>query len=218
MLAGHYAPALVLKRHTARVPLWALFVAVQAVDFLFFFLVFAGAEEAALHPGELPKFSVALGIWSHSLGMTLIYCAVVAGVGALAGYRREGGILALAVGAHWVLDLLVHVPDLPLWMDQGSAVGLGLWRLPVVPWLLECALLVAAGAYLVRGAVPVRRKRIWSLVAGLCVLQTLSEYVIPLPPTQAQLGISALAVYVGASAAAWWAGLAITRAEPPGAA
>ena len=36
MLAGHYGPALAMKARFPRVPLWSLFVAVQAVDIAFF--------------------------------------------------------------------------------------------------------------------------------------------------------------------------------------
>ena len=31
------------------------------------------------------------------------------------------------MGSHWVLDLLTHRPDLPLW-PSGPLVGLGLWN------------------------------------------------------------------------------------------
>ena len=202
MLAGHYAPALLAKTVAPDVPLWALFVAAQAVDFLYFALVFAGAEGGVLDPGSLPRFYVTEGMWSHSLLMTGVYMAVIAGAGVALRRRRAGLVLAAVVGSHWLTDLVVHIPDLPLTLDQATAVGLGLWRLPVLPWLLECGLVIAATWWLLRDQ---PRRRLITLGAGLVVLQTLSELVIPLPSDDVALGLSALPVYVGAAAAAWWA-------------
>jgi len=48
--------------------------------------------------------------------------------------------VALAVFSHWVLDLVVHRPDLPLY-DNAAKVGLGLWNYPAPAFLLEVAAL-----------------------------------------------------------------------------
>jgi hypothetical protein len=37
-------------------------------------------------------------------------------------------VVGLAVASHWFLDLIVHLPDLPLAGDDSARVGLGLWR------------------------------------------------------------------------------------------
>ena len=58
--------------------------------------------------------------------------------------RRDGWAGAWLVGAaifsHWLLDLLVHTPDLPL-LGNRFKVGLGLWNHPVAASLLEAAVL-----------------------------------------------------------------------------
>ena len=36
-------------------------------------------------------------------------------------------IFALVVFSHWVLDFIVHAPDLPLLFENSPKVGLGLW-------------------------------------------------------------------------------------------
>lgn len=41
---------------------------------------------------------------------------------------------------HWLADLLVHRPDLPLGLF-GPKVGLGLWNLPVLEMIVELGLL-----------------------------------------------------------------------------
>jgi len=48
--------------------------------------------------------------------------------------------VALAVFSHWVLDLVVHRPDLPLY---DNAAKVGLWNYPAPAFLLEVAALFA---------------------------------------------------------------------------
>ena len=85
--------------------------------------------------------------YSHSLLSVTIWSALV-----FAGYRwmvsgsgsrrgRPALFLALAVFSHWVLDLVVHRPDLPLY-HNARKVGLGLWNYPLTAFALEAALLV----------------------------------------------------------------------------
>lgn len=97
----------------------------------------------------------------------------------------------------------MHVPDLPLSLDQATAVGFGLWKAPMVAMALECVLVLGAMAFAMRGRTA---RRPWILAGALCVLQVLSELVVPLPPDAVALGMSAFAVYFGAVGAAWWAG------------
>lgn len=201
MLVGHFAPALLLKRAAPDVPLWALCAATQAVDFLFFGLVFAGIEAGELRPGEAPRFVVAHGIWSHSLAMTLLWTALPWVVLGALGRGRQGAVLAAAVGSHLLGDLLVHAPDLPLAFDQTRALGLGLWRFPALASALECGLLVAAAAWLDR-ARRLPRKALARFTGALVALQLASDFLIPLPPDDVALGISAVALYVGVAWAA----------------
>lgn len=56
--------------------------------------------------------------------------------------------------SHWLLDLLVHRPDLPLY-DDTMKMGLGLWNYPAIALALEAMLLFGKRgltALLLRGA------------------------------------------------------------------
>ena len=53
-------------------------------------------------------------------------------------------VVALAVFSHWVLDLIVHTPDLPLWNDASLKLGLGLWNSAPGTYFLEAILLLSA--------------------------------------------------------------------------
>jgi hypothetical protein len=59
-------------------------------------------------------------------------------------------IIAAVVFSHWVLDLLVHRPDLPILPGNAGnlpLLGFGLWQVPLISALAELAL-VLGGAYL----------------------------------------------------------------------
>ena len=51
MFVGHYAASFYFKAREPRVPLWALFLAVQLVDLVWGVLVLAGVERLAMVPG-----------------------------------------------------------------------------------------------------------------------------------------------------------------------
>ncbi len=53
-------------------------------------------------------------------------------------------VVALAVFSHWVLDLITHTPDLPLWTDDSTKVGLGLWNNAALTLALEAIFLITA--------------------------------------------------------------------------
>ena len=204
MLAGHFAPAFALHRVRPTVPLWLLLLATQAVDVVFMIDVLAGIESAQLRTTELPRLLVTHGVWTHSLLMTAVYVGVVVGVGAALGHARAGLVVAAALGSHWVGDLLVHAPDLLLGLSQAPAYGLALWRLPVLAWGLEVGLVAGVGAWWIRALSGTARTRGIGLVVGLCIVQTLSDFVVPLPPTDVELAYSALPLYLLVAAAGAW--------------
>lgn len=65
-------------------------------------------------------------------------------------HRRAGVIVGLAVLSHWILDLVVHVPDLALY-DNSANVGFGLWNAPRLVFGLEAALFLGGIALCLRG-------------------------------------------------------------------
>ena len=60
--------------------------------------------------------------------------------------RRTAGVIGLVTFSHWVLDFIVHPPDLRLLFDGSPMVGLGLWTSPsgvILSFVLEAVLLAA---------------------------------------------------------------------------
>src|SRR5882724_4617669 len=131
MFVGHYGVSFAARRSAASVPLWVLFIAVQLLDVAWAPLVLLGVEKVRIVPGITASNPLDLYYmpYTHSLLATLLWsagayflCRLLAprGLGEAAGL-----VLALAVFSHWILDLLVHRPDLPLY-DNTAKVGLGL--------------------------------------------------------------------------------------------
>src|SRR6266567_4680453 len=145
MFVGHYGVSFAAKRGDRSIPLWALFVAVQLLDVFWSLFVFFGFEKVRIVPGITASNPLDLYYmpYTHSLVAALLWS-----LGAYVAYRairvfgashRAALLVALAVFSHWVLDLVVHRPDLPLY-DNAAKVGLGLWNYPARAFLLEVAI------------------------------------------------------------------------------
>ena len=204
MLVGHYAPALLARRLAPRAPLWSLLLAAQAVDLGFMLLGLVGIEGARLS-SETPRLVVTSGVWTHSLPMTVVWGLALGGLAGLATRKVQTGVaVGLVVASHWFTDLLVHTPDLPLGFEQEPAVGLSLWLHPPWAMVLELVLLGGCAGLLVPVLPSGQRRRLAVLVAGLAVLQLLSELVIPTPTSFAALAASALGLYAAVAVAGVW--------------
>ena len=179
MFIGHYGPAVwdTQRGHAAPiVTLWQGFLAVQAVDFATMALGIFGIEGMVWRDtpdGGAPFLDIA---WSHSLvGSILISLAAGALFRALkpsAGWRGFWVVAALAF-SHWVLDFVVHRPDLPILPGGDTFHGLGLWDFAWPSYALEVGLLGAAIAWWLRVTTGPRWTVVasWALVAVLAVLQ-----------------------------------------------
>ncbi len=148
MFIGHYAPAFVAAalpgRGTPR--LGAMFVAAQLVDVAFFLFVLGGVEHMRLTPGH--TVMNAGDFWympyTHSLIGTLGFAAAWAVVARLRRLPwRTAWIGAAVVASHWLLDLVVHAPDLTL-LGVGRRYGFALWNDPQVAMPLELAVVALA--------------------------------------------------------------------------
>ena len=195
MFAGHYAPAYALAR--PGVPLWKLFFAAQAVDVLFFGLVALGVESLVIDPTKAGNLALTLAWmpWSHSL---------VAAVGwaLLLGLATRSWEVGAVTASHWVLDLPMHLGDLPLVAGGGPRVGLGLWAWPAAALSFELLLLAAAVAIYARRA---GARRAVGLGLALLAVQAVESLLLPLPTVAWQVAAMSEASYLGFTGLAWWA-------------
>jgi len=206
MFVGHYAAALAAKAAEPRAPLWTYVGACQLMDIAWSGLIMAGVEKVRVDP-SLPGSALDLYFmpYTHSLPGALALSAIAAAAAvALLRYPvRAGLFIGLTVFSHWLLDLLVHRPDLALWFG-GPKVGLGLWNYPQPEMALELGLVAVAGA-----AWTARRKTAgrlaWPAVAFLAILtavQMLASWT-PASGDAVAMGGMALAAYLALTAVAW---------------
>ena len=213
MFVGHYGVSFACKGVKRRLPLWLLFFAVQFVDILWSILILLGIEKVRIVPGitATNPFDLYYMPYTHSLVAAAAWSALV-----FLGYRlsisqgyasrnRPALFLALAVFSHWILDLLVHRPDLPLY-DNTHKLGLGLWNYPMPTFALEAAILFG-GMW-----IYMRSTRSGSLVGkygmpifGIVLLMVHWILFFGAPPGSANAAaVLLLVLYLGFAAVAAW--------------
>ncbi|MFH1726662.1 MAG: hypothetical protein ABII00_18785 [Elusimicrobiota bacterium] len=203
MFVGHYAVGLALKKRSEDVPLWALFVSVQLVDILAFLFILLGLERIRYNPSPNPFLRTVLEYmpFSHSLSANAALALAVFLIFWRLKSKEWGIVLSIGVLSHWFLDALVHVPEMPIVYDS-LKVGLGLWRYPWTAFLLELAVLLLAGAYLLKG--PARRGRHIVLIAFAALCFGGMFFSPEAEATPALVSVMSLAVYAAFTALAYW--------------
>ena len=211
MFVGHYAVSFAARSTSVTLPLWVWFVAVQWLDVVFMTLVLAGVEKLRLTEGftESNDLDLYFMPYTHGLAGALLLSVVFAAIVALvfpAGRRPLGfALVASASFSHWLLDLIMHTPDMPLLDDGSTKVGLGLWDHPAIGLPLEL-LLLALGVWLYARSVTLTDRgtaMVWGFAGLLVVLQLYSQ-LGPAPTSPEAFAASALVLYVALAALAAW--------------
>ena len=146
MIAGHFGFAAGVKAKTPSVPLWTLMLACQWLDVVFAVLFAFRIEGMEPIQGAAQGAYGAVIIhadYTHSLAGAALLSVLFAAVTAFWYGRVRGFILGLVVMSHWVIDLIVHRPDMPLLPGGKLRLGFGLWRYPAYSAGLELVLVVA---------------------------------------------------------------------------
>ncbi|HEX8724004.1 MAG TPA: hypothetical protein VF737_01285 [Gemmatimonadaceae bacterium] len=189
MLLGHYGLALAAKRVSRRTSLGTLILAAQWADELWPVLLLAGAERVQVEPGRMAANALDFVSYpySHSLLMLGVWGALLGGAYfAMRRYARGAWIVGGLVVSHWVLDLIVHGPDLPLWPGSPATLGLGLWNSVPGTLLAEFGLLVFGAAVYARTTKARDRIGSWGLWAMLALLAAMLLLGLAGPPPDAR--------------------------------
>jgi len=216
MFIGHYAPAFVAASLPGssrnRLSLGALFVAAQLVDIAFFSFLILGVEHLRQLPGATVMNAMDLYDmpWTHSLvgavGWGILFALAVK---ALRGTWTAGIIGGAVVVSHWLIDLLVHRPDLTI-AGSPPKFGLGLWNNPMIEMPLELLFAFGGLLFFVGKTRPAGATGKWSplaLAIGMAVLQWVN-WTTPQPaeagPAPASTGWLGLLAYAILAGLAWW--------------
>jgi len=208
MFIGHWAPALAAAAASKRAPkIGALFVAAQLVDWAFFGLLLVGVEHMRFSPGisMMNPMDLYHMPFTHSLLGAAGFAAVFAALVWLASKDRVAALIAGAVVlSHWVLDLLVHVPDLTL-AGSPPKLGFGLWNHPAIEMPLEVGITLAALWWYTKALQPARLPVI-ALAIALLALQAINWFGPVEPEVTAGTSLLAFFAYGLATILAWWMG------------
>lgn len=206
MFIGHFAPAFIAAAAYSRGPrLATYFVAAQLVDWAFFAFAIIGVERLRITPGvtQMNPLDLYHMPYTHSLLGTAMW-ALAFGI-AVAIWKRNnlGGIVAgLVVVSHWMLDWVVHRPDLTL-VGGDDHYGLGLWNYPEIAMPLEIGITLAAFAfYIVRSRGPLGQPLM--LMTALLAMQALNWFGPPPNSAGPALYLEALGAFAVATVLAAW--------------
>ncbi len=201
MFVGHYGVAFAVKTERNKIPLWVLFVAVQLLDFLWAPFVLLGIEKVRFVPGITATNALDLYYmpYTHSLVGAFFWSAVAFAIYKIGWRNIASNSAALLVGfavfSHWLLDLIVHRPDLAIY-DDTLKVGFGLWNYRGIEFVLEIGILLFGTVlYLKRNGAVARKIGIIIFTAGLVLIQTSNTFVRRPPSSDRAFAITALIFY-----------------------
>jgi hypothetical protein len=215
MFAGHVGAALAVGRAERRVNVGVFVAAALLLDVVLWLFLLLGWESVAIPDNfastHQPEFVFP---FSHGLAASLVW-SVLAAVAAWAACARLGSarsraavLVGAAVFSHWVIDVVVHQPEMPLAGASSPKVGLGLWQNMPIALAVE-AVIVAIGLFLfVPGSGLPRGKSIALTALTLVILAfTMAGMTIAPPPPSAQaMAASSLATLVVVCVLAYWLG------------
>ncbi len=195
MFIGHFAIGFGAKSAEPKVSLGTYFLAAQFLDLVWPTFLILGWESVAIDPGntKMTPLNFISYPYTHSLVMAMIWSCVVGIIYWLIKKNKSGAlVLGICVLSHWILDLLVHRPDLPLYPGESPMFGFGLWNYPIIATILE-SLIFIIGLILYLRTTKAKNNTgkyaFWSLVAFLIIIQTMNMLGPP-PPDVKSIAIA----------------------------
>lgn len=200
MFIGHFALGMIGKKYLPKVSLGTLFLSVQLVDLIWPFLLLIGLEQVRIEPGatkitplnfiNYPITHSLVGGLLWAIGFALIYLIVKKSL-------RTGVILGIGVLSHWILDFIVHKPDLPIY-PGGEKYGLGLWNSIPGTLIVEFVLFGLGIYFYTKTTKSVDKTGTWSFraLSLFLLIGWLSSVFGPPPPSVNVLALSALLIWL----------------------
>lgn len=143
MFIGHFGPAEMLLSWDKTLPVLPIAIGVSYPDLIWPLLVYLKKEKVRVDPDTPLQKEVKFTHfpYSHSLVLSSLLTIIPAILFAVF-YKSAwvGVVFLLAAMSHWLLDAIVHRPDLPvLGFGEDKKVGLALWKYPKFAFFFEYA-------------------------------------------------------------------------------
>ena len=176
MFIGHFGVGFGAKAVAGRTSLGTLLLAAQFIDLLWPTLLLLGIERVRIVPGATTVTPLLFEHYpvSHSLLAVMGWaCALGAVHFFLRRDRKVAFVLGLLVVSHWLLDVIVHQPDLPLYPGNPAMMGFDLWSSLPATLAVEVPLFIFGVWIYARTTVPTDNSGkwgLWALVAFLLLI------------------------------------------------
>lgn len=194
MFIGHFGAGFAGKKFESSASLGTYFMAAQWIDLIWPILILFGIEKAEINPGAtaVTPLDFTYYPFTHSLFGVFVWTVLFGSVYFLFKKKiKTAIILGLLVLSHWVLDLIVHISDLPIFPGYRLKVGFGLWNNFAATILLE-GFIFSLGVYFYYKATKAKNKiGTYSLIGLIIFLSAMyvSNLVGPPPPSIEAIGI-----------------------------
>lgn len=191
MFLGHYGVGFGAKKFVPNVSLGTLFIAAQFLDLLWPTLLLLGIERVQIVPGVTRVTPLLFEHYpiSHSLLAVIGWGILIGGV---YYYLKRSRFAALVIGflvvSHWLLDTIVHRPDLPLYPGSNILIGFNAWSSLPLTLVIELSLFVLGVWLYLRTTVATDNKGKWGvviLVLFLLLVYLASVFGSPPPSSEA---------------------------------
>jgi hypothetical protein len=190
MFIGHYAlglasRGLTSKKQNKAPSLAVMFIAVQFLDLLWPIFVLLGIEKVQIDVGntKLTPLAFTFYPYSHSLLTSIIWGLLFGLIYFFITQNRKGSfLLFVLVVSHWILDLMTHIPDLPLSPFGNLKAGFGLWNYPMIETIFEIGLFITGTILYFKFVKPERKIAFWALIVFLLIIHLMNIFGPP-PPT-----------------------------------
>ena len=189
---GHAAVALGVSRAAPRINVGLLIFAAFLADFLLGSFAAFGLESAHIPVDYAARHYLTFTFpYSHGLAALVLWSIIF---GALFCWvkakdrSRAFWILAALVLSHFVLDALVHVPELPLIGESSPKLGLALWNhMPLELTLESVMALVGLVIYWTLSSTTAVRRWGMAIFVALLTALTWTQLWSATPPSNSQL-------------------------------
>jgi membrane-bound metal-dependent hydrolase YbcI (DUF457 family) len=199
MFIGHFALGFALKRTAPRTNLGWLIASVLFLDLVWPIFVLLGIERVEVDPGNtvFTPLDFVSYPYSHSLAAAFIW-SLLFGAAYFVSSKYKAGSVVVAIGvlSHWILDMVVHRPDLPLYPGSDTKLGFGVWNSFLSTLVIEIVMfgvgiwLYSAGT---RAIDRVGKYAFFAFVVFLVIVYLANAFGPPPPSTTAVAIVAALA-------------------------
>ena len=216
MFAGHLGAALAIGRADRQINVGLFATAAFLLDLLLWLFVLLGWESVSIPADFASTHQPAFYFpYSHGLASSAGWSACAGAIAFMVGRRgtrwgrwRLAFLVAVAVFSHWLLDALVHRPELPMGGADSAKVGVALWNHLPIALVLEAGIVVVGLWLFTTGSRLSSRRLVGLVVLALAILvfTVLGMVMAPPPPSALAMAASSLVTVTAICAAAWWLG------------